>query len=707
MQHKLKRFKVSHQTTQLFKSGKINKLSTTPAVPSHSYSSNGFLKYNRKKSQPSKADLESLKQLERSHKGIQERSRSSNFQNGSIRPKKSQTDLINEIGFLIKQEKRLSKLLKDQHRGARQIQREYSPSEIFLGVKNDLFLVRLEQKFEKENFSEVKYRRLSDYKTETNFITSVNFIPKVISEVKAFVHDPLKYYYLAALFTMKMLKNYLSKILQRKMKSRVGYTLTEFCQNWIYYCDSAISNNDDNPALFEIREIIEEYAFKCNLKMNTEDSQEDSTANTSDLTKMSTLKYQIPVSLNKNTLLKKGQTQLFGSIKKDFCIPPKNFKSSALSPDYMKNKPSSRHSYRNSYKVTKKSKTVEMKKAIIENNSEVIRDIMKEQKGFNRPIWGSLLLLAIEHSNTYCVKQMLRQGVDSNFSDSKANNGLHLLMKNFDEKVIQNMAILNLLIKHNTNANKFNQEGFAPLHIACCNEQYTAIESMIEVNQRSPTPVFDLSIQDKIHQNTALHIAAKLGNYKLILELGKGNPDAFVQNRYLQTPFQICKKVLVCTKLISKLERIQIKSIMFKTSPAKVNPPYLAGYSSFEREPRKKINTKDFCQELPVDIKMNFIKSPKNNKRRVNSTVTHKFGRTTAGPNKWNFAAFKKPPVTSRFSSTMSLSGINRTLIKSKFVCDSKRPKKLHVPCKTYCKAEFFVPIPEPPCEPEAPSCLN
>lgn len=53
-----------------------------------------------------------------------------------------------------------------------------------------------------------------------------------------------------------------------------------------------------------------------------------------------------------------------------------------------------------------------------------------------------------------------------------------------------------------------------------------------------------------------MHIAAGLGSYKLILELSRTYPNVMILNKEFQTPFQVCKRILVCTKLIKKLENV-------------------------------------------------------------------------------------------------------------------------------------------------------
>jgi ankyrin repeat protein len=70
---------------------------------------------------------------------------------------------------------------------------------------------------------------------------------------------------------------------------------------------------------------------------------------------------------------------------------------------------------------------------------------------------------------------------------------------------------------------------------------------MRKINAENGHEFFDFNQKDKVNGNTPLHIAAELGNYKLIFELryircliySKGKPDPLVRNSSFQTPMQV------------------------------------------------------------------------------------------------------------------------------------------------------------------------
>jgi len=133
-------------------------------------------------------------------------------------------------------------------------------------------------------------------------------------------------------------------------------------------------------------------------------------------------------------------------------------------------------------------------------------------------------------------------GTDANSRDSEENTPMHTAFMHFgsaDTHVfmkdrIRIMAIIRQLIAHNWEANLFNIDGLAPIHVACLDENSDAIEYMHWINKESQKSVFDFNLKishktlnilnnfrgkERSTNDTPLHIAAKLGNYNLILEL--------------------------------------------------------------------------------------------------------------------------------------------------------------------------------------------
>lgn len=62
----------------------------------------------------------------------------------------------------------------------------------------------------------------------------------------------------------------------------------------------------------------------------------------------------------------------------------------------------------------------------------------------------------------------------------------------------KNMAIMKLLMKYGADGDKLNYEGLAPVHIACLNEEYDALQYMIHQNRHSTKILFNFNLQGKI-----------------------------------------------------------------------------------------------------------------------------------------------------------------------------------------------------------------
>jgi len=90
-----------------------------------------------------------------------------------------------------------------------------------------------------------------------------------------------------------------------------------------------------------------------------------------------TISQNIPISLN--SIPRKGMTQYFG-VKKEMIFPQNiKFKSSFITKSKEKKfaEPSHTHKTKVSLKLKKKSRTSELKTAILEGNNRHIREILK------------------------------------------------------------------------------------------------------------------------------------------------------------------------------------------------------------------------------------------------------------------------------------------------------------------------------------------
>jgi ankyrin repeat protein len=116
------------------------------------------------------------------------------------------------------------------------------------------------------------------------------------------------------------------------------------------------------------------------------------------------------------------------------------------------------------------------------------------------------LHLWISKLNIFCFKQLLILGVDPNAKNEYGNTWCHELVRNFEQSQIKKMAMLRLLIENKADWNLFNNEGLAPVHEVCLEEQIESIKYMIELNKTYKRKIFDFELKGKFSQITIITI---------------------------------------------------------------------------------------------------------------------------------------------------------------------------------------------------------
>lgn len=243
---------------------------------------------------------------------------------------------------------------------------------------------------------------------------------------------------MAALYSIRLLKAKLREFAESSTKAPPK-VITEFCQNWIYYWDSAIiSNFDDIPiknCLFEIKNIFQDYANNCGLKLDSETIENDET------------------TAHSSIMIK--------------CLPNKvRFPKSGVRAS-IHHKPahvSHIHHNKPSLKIKKKSRTLELRTAILENDNATISKIFKSGFDINRKSYGKLirksqtfifecniiklqliiiwvieeyLHLWAKQLNIFCFKHLLVLKVNPDAKNEQGNTCCHQLIKNFEENQIK------------------------------------------------------------------------------------------------------------------------------------------------------------------------------------------------------------------------------------------------------------------------------
>lgn len=140
------------------------------------------------------------------------------------------------------------------------------------------------------------------------------------------------------------------------------------------------------------------------------------------------------------------------------------------------------------------------------------------------------LYIAVEMHNLSIVEQLLKFKANVNSSDQFGKTVLHLAVK------IQNVAILECLLvnKADINAKIISGiwKGYTPLHFAVESNNEAVINKLLDYNP-------DLDVKDK-NGNTALHVAMKITNSKLIELMKKASAENKAHRRSLITTLVTC-----------------------------------------------------------------------------------------------------------------------------------------------------------------------
>ncbi|KAI5734694.1 hypothetical protein M8J77_009566 [Diaphorina citri] len=140
------------------------------------------------------------------------------------------------------------------------------------------------------------------------------------------------------------------------------------------------------------------------------------------------------------------------------------------------------------------------------------------------------LYIAVEMHNLSIVEQLLKFKANVNSSDQFGRTVLHLAVK------IQNVAILECLLvnKADINAKIISGiwKGYTPLHLAVESNNEAVINKLLDYNP-------DLDVKDK-NGNTALHVAMKITNSKLIELMKKASAENKAHRRSLITTLVTC-----------------------------------------------------------------------------------------------------------------------------------------------------------------------
>ena len=140
------------------------------------------------------------------------------------------------------------------------------------------------------------------------------------------------------------------------------------------------------------------------------------------------------------------------------------------------------------------------------------------------------LILAAEQGHEQVVAVLLEHNAQANWEDCEGNTAVTLAIINGHELVVQ--AILD----HGIDLNKLDRSGYTLLHRACVSEN-PCIETVRLLIAKGASVN-----AGSCRQQTPLHDACRVGNFKIVQELLDSNADISLKDLFGRTPYLVARQ---------------------------------------------------------------------------------------------------------------------------------------------------------------------
>ena len=201
--------------------------------------------------------------------------------------------------------------------------------------------------------------------------------------------------------------------------------------------------------------------------------------------------------------------------------------------------------------------------SIRENNFEIAKLLLNAGCNANigGGIYGSPLHLSVSKNELNLVSLLLKSKSRLDIRNNEGNTVMHMLMIHFQKPKHKGQSIGDLLLCAGAEVNVFNNDNWAPLHIASRKPQNSAMKWILYVNSSKIYKhcKFDINIPGGKQEWSALHLAAHAGLFKTAKLLFRAGAEIYSKNKLGKTPKDIAKGNLALYKYLTKLEKEYLK----------------------------------------------------------------------------------------------------------------------------------------------------
>ena len=247
-------------------------------------------------------------------------------------------------------------------------------------------------------------------------------------------------------------------------------------------------------------------------------------------------------------------------------------------------------------------------------NEELISLFLSKIELTNFPVTHIYLHKAIRMRNPELVKKLISMGVNINATDDQGSSAFHILFDTFIKQFSRCALIGDFLLQKECSVNPFNNDNWAPIHIAARKASKECLLWIISSNKKlrnENKEEFNLNLKGQ-NNWTPLHLTINFFRLDETVILLENGCDPFIRNINAKTPKKVCIGNYVFSKLISNYENIMLEK-KYKIDEEKM---FVKCYTTVDDEEEIIKYNKN------KDIQQNFnILKDKNNSKNNNNIM--------------------------------------------------------------------------------------
>ena len=194
-------------------------------------------------------------------------------------------------------------------------------------------------------------------------------------------------------------------------------------------------------------------------------------------------------------------------------------------------------------------------------NEELISLFLSKIELTNFPVTHIYLHKAIRMRNPELVKKLISMGVNINATDDQGSSAFHILFDTFIKQFSRCALIGDFLLQKECSVNPFNNDNWAPIHIAARKASKECLLWIISSNKKlrnENKEEFNLNLKGQ-NNWTPLHLTINFFRLDETVILLENGCDPFIRNINAKTPKKVCIGNYVFSKLISNYENIMLE----------------------------------------------------------------------------------------------------------------------------------------------------